>query len=42
MEWFRIILYIMELILEGIEKSEVIERASSSFDVDIEKLKDFF
>lgn len=35
MEWIRITLYIMELILEGIEKSEAIERASLLFDVDI-------
>lgn len=42
MEWVRIILYIMELILEGIEKSEAIEKAAFLFDVDINDLWDHF
>ncbi len=42
MEWVKIILYILELILLGIEKSEAIEKASFLFDVDIHDLWDHF
>ena len=38
MEWVKIILYILELILLGIEKSEAIEKASFLFDVDIHQI----
>lgn len=42
MKWIEIILYILELILTGMERTEAVGKASALFDIDINDIWDHF